>query len=254
MTTLEKLLEIRKTRGAGYLILIDPDKIDQAKLPSFVRDATEAGADGFLVGGSLLLSNEIDKLIQMIKSNTTLPVIIFPGSLFQVSPVADAILFLLLISGRNPEHLIGNQVIAAPIIKRIGLEAISTGYMLIEAGKTTSAEFMSNTRPIPQNKPDIAVAHALAAEFIGFKLLYLDAGSGADFPVPNEMIQRIAKHSSLPMIIGGGIRNPEVAQEKVKAGASFVVTGTINEQNSHHTLVREFAEAVHSAQLINRKP
>jgi len=253
MTTLQKLFEIRKTRGAGYLILIDPDKFDTAKLPSFVRDATEAGADGFLVGGSLLLSNEIDKLIQMIKSNTTLPVIIFPGSLFQVSPVADAILFLLLISGRNPEHLIGNQVIAAPIIKRIGLEAISTGYMLIEAGKTTSAEFMSNTRPIPQNKPDIAVAHALAAEFIGLKLLYLDAGSGADFPVPDEMIQRIAKHSSLPMIIGGGIRNPEVAQQKVKAGASFVVTGTINEQNSHHTLVREFAEAIHSAQLINRK-
>lgn len=253
MTTLQKLFEIRKTRGAGYLILIDPDKFDTTKLPSFVRDATEAGADGFLVGGSLLLSNEIDKLIQMIKSNTTLPVIIFPGSLFQVSPVADAILFLLLISGRNPEHLIGNQVIAAPIIKRIGLEAISTGYMLIEAGKTTSAEFMSNTRPIPQNKPDIAVAHALAAEFIGLKLLYLDAGSGADFPVPDEMIQRIAKHSSLPMIIGGGIRNPEVAQQKVKAGASFVVTGTINEQNSHHTLVREFAEAIHSAQLINRK-
>jgi phosphoglycerol geranylgeranyltransferase len=137
MTTLEKLAEVRKTRGAGYLILIDPDKIDSAKLPSFVRDATEAGADGFLVGGSLLLSNEIEKLIQLIKSNTSLPVIIFPGSLFQVSPVADAILFLLLISGRNPEHLIGNQVTAAPIIKRIGLEAISTGYMLIEAGKTT---------------------------------------------------------------------------------------------------------------------
>jgi putative glycerol-1-phosphate prenyltransferase len=167
--------------------------------------------------------------------------------------VADAILFLLLISGRNPEHLIGNQVTAAPIIKRIGLEAISTGYMLIEAGKTTSAEFMSNTKPIPQNKPDIAVAHALAAEFIGMKLLYLDSGSGADFPVPDEMIQKIAKHSSLPMIIGGGIRNPEVAREKVKAGASFVVTGTINEQNSNHSLVREFAEAVHSAQLVNRK-
>ena len=253
MTTLEKLLAIRKTRGAGYLILIDPDKIDTAKLPSFIRDASEAGADGFLIGGSLLLSNEIDKLIQLIKSNTSLPVIIFPGSLFQISPVADAILFLLLISGRNPEHLIGNQVTAAPIIKKVGLEAISTGYMLIEAGKTTSAEFMSNTRPIPQNKPDIAVAHALAAEYIGLKLLYLDAGSGAELPVPDEMIQKIAKYSSLPMIIGGGIRNPDVAREKVQAGASFIVTGTINEENSHHTLVREFAEAVHSAKLVNRR-
>lgn len=253
MTTFEKLLETRKTRGAGYLVLIDPDKIDHARLPSFVRDATEAGADGFLVGGSLLLSNEIDKLIQLIKSNTSLPVVIFPGSLFQVSPVADAILFLLLISGRNPDHLIGNQVTAAPIIKRMGLEAISTGYMLIEAGKTTSAEFMSNTKPIPHNKPDIAVAHALAAEFIGMKLLYLDAGSGADFPVPDEMIAKIAKYSSLPVIVGGGIRTPDAARDKVKAGASFVVTGTVNEQNSHHSLVREFAEAVHSVQLVNRK-
>ncbi|HEY6952744.1 MAG TPA: geranylgeranylglyceryl/heptaprenylglyceryl phosphate synthase, partial [Bacteroidota bacterium] len=147
MTTFDRLLETRKTRGAGYLILIDPDKTDPAQLPSFVRDATEAGADGFLVGGSLLLSNEIDKLIQLIKSNTTVPVLIFPGSLFQISAVADAILFLLLISGRNPDHLIGNQVIAAPKIKRIGLEAISTGYMLVEAGATTSAEFMSNTKP-----------------------------------------------------------------------------------------------------------
>lgn len=253
MTTFEKLLDVRKNRGAGYLILIDPDKIDPAKLPSFVRDATEAGADGFLVGGSLLLSNEIDKLIQLIKSNTSLPVIIFPGSLFQISHVADAILFLLLISGRNPDHLIGNQVTAAPIIKRIGLEAISTGYMLIEAGKMTSAEFMSNTKPIPQNKPDIAVAHALAAELIGMKLLYLDAGSGADVPVPDAMIQKIAKYSSLPMIVGGGIRNPEVAREKVKAGASFVVTGTVNEQNSDHSLVREFAKAVHSVKLVRGK-
>lgn len=253
MKTFEKLLETRKTKGAGYLILIDPDKINPAKLPSFVRDATEAGADGFLVGGSLLMSNEIDKLLQVIKSSTTLPVIIFPGSLFQVSPVADAILFLLLISGRNPEHLIGNQVAAAPIIKRMELEAISTGYMLIEAGKTTSAEFMSNTRPIPQNKPDIAVAHALAAEFIGMKLLYLDAGSGADEAVPDEMIQKITQYCSLPLIIGGGIRNPGVAAQKVKAGASFIVTGTINEQNSHHSLVREFAEAVHSARVVNLK-
>lgn len=253
MKTFQKLLDIRKNRGAGYLILIDPDKIDHAKLPSFVREATEAGADGFLVGGSLLLSNEVDKLIQLIKSNTSLPVVIFPGSLFQISAAADAILFLLLISGRNPDHLIGNQVVASPIIKRLGLEAISTGYMLIESGKTTSAEFMSNTKPIPHNKPDIAVAHALAAEFIGMKLLYLDAGSGADVPVPDEMISRIAKHCSLPMIVGGGIRTPEAAREKVKAGASFIVTGTVIEQNSHHSLVREFAEAVHSVQLVNPK-
>lgn len=247
MKTFQNLLDVKSKRGAGYLILIDPDKIEPATLPGFVRDATTAGADGFLIGGSLLLSNEVDKVIQLIKSNTTRPVIIFPGSLFQISPYADAILFLLLISGRNPDHLIGNQVIASPIIKRMGLEAISTGYMLIEAGKTTSAEYMSNTKPIPHNKADIAVAHALAAEYIGMKMLYLDAGSGADFPVSNEMIQKITKYCSLPIIIGGGIRTPNVAREKVKAGASFIVTGTINEQNSDHVLIREFAEAVHSA-------
>jgi phosphoglycerol geranylgeranyltransferase len=253
MKTLERLLEIKKKRGAGYLVLIDPDKTDTARLPSFIRESTEAGVDGFLVGGSLLLLNEMDKLLQMIKSNTSVPVIIFPGSLFQLSAVADAILYLLLISGRNPDHLIGNQVIASPIIKRLGLEAISTGYMLIEAGNTTSAEFMSNTKPIPRDKPDIAVAHALAAEHIGQKMLYLDAGSGADNPVPDEMVQKIAKYCTLPMIVGGGIRTPEIATEKVKAGASFIVTGTANEQNFHHSLVREFAKAIHSARTPSRK-
>ncbi len=253
MKTFQRLLDIRNSRGAGYLVLIDPDKSDPSTLPSFVREATEAGADGFLVGGSLLMANEMDKLLQTIKGNTTVPVVIFPGSLFQISPVADAILYLLLISGRNPDHLIGNQVTASPIIRRIGLEAISTGYMLIEGGAMTSAEFMSNTKPIPRNKPDIAVAHALAAEYIGIKMLYLDAGSGADSPVPDDMVRGIKAHCSLPMIVGGGIRTPEVARDKVLAGASFVVTGTINERNSHHSLVREFAEAIHSAHLVNRK-
>lgn len=253
MTTFQRLLKIRQERGAGYLVLIDPDKNDKGKLPSFVREATEAGVDGFLVGGSLMLTNEFEAHLQTIKRNTTLPVLIFPGSLLQVSSIADAILFLILISGRNAEHLIGNQVIAAPIIKKTGLEAISTGYMLIEAGKTTSAEFMSNTKPIPRNKPDIALAHALAAELIGMKMLYLDAGSGADASVPDEMIRAISGSCTLPMIVGGGIRTPEEARKKVEAGASFVVTGTVTEQNNHGSFVRELAEAVHSLSTANRK-
>ncbi|MGB2869650.1 MAG: geranylgeranylglyceryl/heptaprenylglyceryl phosphate synthase [Bacteroidota bacterium] len=253
MHTLERLQKIKEDRGAGYLVLIDPDKNDPTTLPRFVRDATEMGADAFLVGGSLMFSNEFDQVLGVIKQNTSVPVIIFPGSLFQVSSVADAILFLILISGRNPEHLIGNQVAAAPVIRKMGLEAISTGYMLIEAGKTTSAEFMSNTKPIPHNKPDIAVAHALAAEMIGMKLLYLDAGSGADFPVPDAMIQKISKYCGLPMIVGGGIRTPEEAHKKVQAGASFVVTGTVIEENSHMPLIREFAEAVHSAASVGSR-
>lgn len=249
MTTAERLNQIREERGAGYFILIDPDKIDEAKLPLFVRNATEAGVDGFLVGGSLMMTNEFDKPIGLIKRNTTVPVIIFPGSLFQVSPVADAILFLVLISGRNPEHLIGNQVLAAPIVRRMGLEAISTAYMLIGTGKTTSAEFVSGTKPIPDHKPDIALAHALAAETIGMKYLYLDAGSGADIAVPDEMIKTVTSRCALPMIVGGGIRTPDDAARKVAAGASFIVTGTVTEERDDSRTIRRFAEAIHSAKV-----
>jgi phosphoglycerol geranylgeranyltransferase len=251
MTTYDRLLKVRQERGAGYFVLLDPDKNDLESLPSFIREATSAG-DGFLVGGSLMLTNVFDDHLRTIKENTSVPVIIFPGSILQVSPLADAILFLILISGRNPDHLIGNQVIAAPIIKRSGLEALSTGYMLIEAGNTTSAEFMSNTKPIPRDKPDIALAHALAAELIGMKLVYLDAGSGARESVSDDMLRTIAHRCSLPIIVGGGIRTPEDARKKVEAGASFVVTGTITELNTHRSFVREFADAVHTGPAVKR--
>jgi len=245
MTILEHICQVKRDRGAGYLLLIDPDKIDKIKFPAFIKEATAAGVDAFLVGGSLMLSNEFDEALKTIKENTKTPVIIFPGSVSQVSSIADAILFLLLISGRNPDHLIGNQVIAAPIIKRMGLEAISTGYMLIDGGNVTSAEYMSNTKPIPREKVDIAVAHALAAEFIGLKMLYLEAGSGAKQSVPDEMIKKVTQYSSLPVIVGGGICTPEEARNKIKAGASFVVTGTIIEQNSNGKTIKEFAQAIH---------
>ncbi len=245
MKTYDKLLKIKETKGAGYLILLDPDKFDAGTLPLFIDNATKSGVDAFLVGGSLLLSNEFDKLLKMIKENTDIPLIIFPGSLFQISAVADAILYILLISGRNPDHLIGNHVQASPIIKRMGLEAISTGYMLINGGNVTSAEFMSNTKPIPREKNDIAVAHALAAEYIGLKMLYLEAGSGAKESVPNEMIRIISYYCSLPIIVGGGIRTPDEAKAKVNAGASFIVTGTIIEENGDKNLIKEFAQAVH---------
>jgi phosphoglycerol geranylgeranyltransferase len=245
MTTLEHLHQIKRDRGAGYLLLVDPDKIDKTNFPDFIREATTAGVDAFLVGGSLMLSDEFEKTITLIKENTKAPVIIFPGGISQVSPIADAILFLLLISGRNPDHLIGNQVIAAPIIKRMGLEAISTGYMLIDGGNVTSAEFMSNTKPIPREKTDIAVAHALAAELIGLKMLYLEAGSGAKQSVPDDMIKKVTQYCSLPVIVGGGIRTPEEARNKMKAGASFVVTGTVIEQNSNDKIIKNFARAIH---------
>lgn len=252
MTTYDRLMKVRQERGAGYFVLLDPDKNDLESLPSFIREATEAGADAFLIGGSLMLTNVFEDHLRTIKQNTSVPVIIFPGSIMQVSPLADAILFLVLISGRNPDYLIGNQVIAAPIVRRSGLEALSTGYMLIEAGNTTSAEFMSNTKPIPRDKPDIALAHALAAELIGMKLVYLDAGSGARESVSDDMLRTISQRCSLPIIVGGGIRTPEDARKKVEAGASFVVTGTITELNNHRSFIREFAEAVHAGPAVKR--
>ena len=167
MTTWEKLLDIRKRRGAGYFVLIDPDKQSPEQSVKVAIQAEQENVDGIFIGGSLLSSPIFDELINQIKQQVQIPVIIFPGGAQQVSRYADAILFMSLISGRNPDTLIGQQVMAAPIIKKIGLETIATGYMLIESGKVTSAEFMSNTRPLPRDKVDIAVAHALAAESLG---------------------------------------------------------------------------------------
>lgn len=242
----QSLLATSKTKGAAYLVLVDPDKIAPEKLPAFIRQAASAGADAFLVGGSLITDDSFEQCIVSIKQNTNVPVVIFPGGVTQISAKADAILFLSLLSGRNPEHLIGDQVLAAPIVKKIGLEAISTAYMLVESGKSTSAEFMSNTRPLPRHKPDIALAHALAAEILGFKLIYLEAGSGADQSVPEEMIGAVAKYCSVPLIVGGGIRTPEDARKKVIAGANFIVTGTVFEKNGDAALMKDFAAAIHN--------
>jgi putative glycerol-1-phosphate prenyltransferase len=241
------LLSTAKFKGACYFVLIDPDKIAADKLPSFVEQAAEAGADAFLIGGSLIVDDSFERSIKTIKQHTNVPAVIFPGGLMQISKEADALLFLSIISGRNPEHLIGSQVLAAPIVKKIGLEAISTAYMLIESGETTSAEFMSNTRPLPRHKPDIAVAHALAAEILGFKLIYLEAGSGAEQSVPEEMIGAVAKYCSVPLIVGGGLKTPEDARKKVLAGAKFIVTGTVLEKNGSSNLIKEFAAAIHTS-------
>ncbi len=250
MTTLERILKTKENKGAGYFVLIDPDKWQSDELVNLAVQASEAGADAILVGGSLLLSSSFNELIKDIKQQIEIPLIIFPGSQTQVSKYADAIFFLSLISGRNPTYLIGEQVRAAPAIKAHGIEAISVGYMLIESGGTTSAEFMSNTRPIPRDKPDIAKATALAAEFMGMKLVYLEAGSGAQKAVPNELISGVEKYVSVPIIVGGGIRTPEEARQKVEAGAAFVVTGNVLEKKGNNGLIKEFADAVH----LSNKP
>jgi len=242
---MDQLLAIKRKKGAGYFVLIDPDKQDVGTAIELAKTCEASGADALLVGGSLLLANVFDETVKGIKESCSLPIIVFPGSTKQISLYADAILFLSLISGRNPESLIGSQVVAAPIIKSINIEPISTGYMFIESGTVTSALFMSDTRPIPREKPDIAAAHALAAQYVGMQCVYLEAGSGAKKSVPDKVVSAVAHYTSIPIICGGGIRTPDEAREKVHAGASFVVTGTIIEKDSNPALIRAFADAVH---------
>jgi phosphoglycerol geranylgeranyltransferase len=243
MSIYQKLLNIKKEKGAGFLVLLDPDRLNLKEIVELARKSEEGGADGFLVGSSLLLSSRFDESIKQIRSNVNLPVIIFPGNANQVSKYADAILFLSLVSGRNPHLLIGEQVKAAPMIKEFGIEPIPTGYLIIESGKATSVQFMSDTQPIPNDKPDIAKAHALAAEYLGMKFVFLEAGSGAENPVPDLIIKEIRDFISIPIIVGGGIREPESAYKKVESGASFVVIGNALEKDD--SIIKEFAEAIH---------
>ncbi len=245
MSVLEHLNLARQQKGAAYAVLIDPDKRTETETLETVDRCVDAGVDAIFVGSSLLLASRFNTTIQAIKQRCDIPVVIFPGSTIQLSEHADAVLFLTLISGRNPEYLIGAQVLGAPIIRKMALEAIPTGYMLIESGKTTAAEFMSNTKPIPRDKSEIAVAHAMAGEYLGLKLIYLEAGSGALHTVPEPMIEAVTGYIDIPVIVGGGIRTPDEARKKVEAGAALVVTGNVLETSGSRSLITEFAEAVH---------
>ncbi len=244
-TVLNHLLHVRSEKGAGYLALLEPDKLSGAALIDMAVCCEANGVDALLIGSSLMLTVDLDEAVSQVKAHVDIPIILFPGALHHISRHADAILFLSLISGRNPQYLISEQVHAAPIIQAYDLEPIATGYILIGSDSITSAEFMSNTRPIPKDKPAIAVAHALAAEYLGMHMVYLDAGSGARPPVPETMVESVSDNVSIPIIVGGGIRSPKVAQEKVQAGAGFVVTGTILEEQASPSLIREFADAIH---------
>ena len=241
----EYLVNVRKQKGAGYLVLIDPDKQDVEDAAALANRADEAGIDAFLVGSSLLMSDRMEAVIRCIKELSDLPVITSPGASSHLSRYADAVLFLSLISGRNPDFLIGEHVKAAPVVREYGIEAIPIGYMLIDGGTCTSVQFMSATFPIPRDKLDIAVAHAMAAELLGMKAVYLECGSGSRFPVPDDMISAVRAAIHIPLIVGGGITEPAVAAAKVQAGADFIVTGNILEKTGNEALVYQFAEAIH---------
>ncbi|MFO7895997.1 MAG: geranylgeranylglyceryl/heptaprenylglyceryl phosphate synthase [Candidatus Cloacimonadales bacterium] len=245
MKVYKKLLEMSATR-ANYFCLIDPDGQAPEISGKFAKICQDNGADGILVGGSIMLENDFDASLQAIKAAVDIPVLIFPGIFNFVSPHADALLLLSVISSRNPQMLIGEQVRAAPLIKHYNLEAIGTGYMLIDSGKSTSVNYMSNSLPIPRDKDDIALATALAGQYLGMKIIYLDAGSGAEKPVSDSMLKKLSANLDLPIIVGGGIRTPAAAKAKAMAGADFIVTGNILEKNGDPKLIRAFADAIHS--------
>ena len=227
-----------------FAVLIDPDKYSTEQLKKLINISQKAGVDFFFFGGSLLTRDQQDLFIKLIKESCDIPVVLFPGNHFQINIKADGILFLSLISGRNPELLIGKHVVAAPYLKASKLEVIPTGYMLVDGGNRTTVGYMSNTDPIPADKSEIAVCTALAGELLGLRLLYLDAGSGAENPIPLNMITQVKKYTTMPLVTGGGIRTPSQASGASKAGADVVVVGNAIEQDLK--LVPKLAEAIHS--------
>ncbi|MDH7462118.1 geranylgeranylglyceryl/heptaprenylglyceryl phosphate synthase [Chitinophagaceae bacterium 26-R-25] len=243
----QSLVEKKKQGKKSFAVLIDPDKVDIALLDQLIALSLEAKVDYLLVGGSLVVSNHLDECIQHIKENCSIPVILFPGSPSQISRDADALLYLSLISGRNPELLIGQHVISAPFVKQSGLEIMSTGYMVIDGGAPTTVSYISNASPIPADKNEIALCTALAGEMLGMKLIYMDAGSGAKRAITEGMIKKVASNIEVPLIVGGGITTPEKAYLNCKAGADVIVVGNAIEKDI--SLIREMSEAVHRVQM-----
>jgi phosphoglycerol geranylgeranyltransferase len=215
----------------GVLALLDPDRMspeDAGRVTEFVCDN---GVKGILLGSSLLVTPHFDRFAHAVSASARCPVILFPGGSHQVCSSADAIFFLSLLSGRNSEFLIGEQVKAVFVIKECGLEVIPVGYILVESGNCTAVEYISNTKPIPRAKPEIAVAHALAGQYFGMKYIYLEAGSGAQTAVPAEMVRQVKENVTIPLIVGGGLRTHERVRETCDAGADFVVLGSIIERS-----------------------
>lgn len=231
-TIFDSFVEKRSAGKKSIAVLIDPDKVeDGARLQHLINLATENLVDYFFVGGSLVTTVNLSEVIKQIKESVTIPVVLFPGNSIQLSADADALLFLSLISGRNPELLIGQHVIAAPIIRNAKLEVLPTGYVLINSGRTTSVAYMSNTTPIPEDKYSLAACTAMAGEMLGLKLMYLDAGSGAENPISPRMISAVRKAVNTPLLVGGGINTAHKAFAALEAGADTIVIGNALEKD-----------------------
>ncbi|MFN0202612.1 MAG: geranylgeranylglyceryl/heptaprenylglyceryl phosphate synthase [Bacteroidia bacterium] len=243
LNTYSNFTTLKKEGRKGFAVLLDPDKITLDDVPEIVETALSTHVTYFFVGGSLLVNANIHQIIPAIKQLCQIPVILFPGSIQQIVPSADAIFFLSLISGRNPELLIGNHVLAAPFLKQTSLEILPTGYILIESGKMTTVNYISNTLPIPSDKPDIAACTAMAGEMLGLRLIYMDGGSGAQTPIPAPVISAVSKHVDIPIIVGGGIRTLEEANSAWNAGADVIVIGNAIEKADGLELMQVVGQA-----------
>ncbi len=247
----DRLREKRREKGALFLPLVDQDRIDVAECAARAELFEECGADAILVGSSFALKDRLDDVVEQLRSRSSIPVLLFPGSAHQISRHADGVLFLTLLSGRNPQFLAEEQVRAAPRVRECGLEPIPTGYLLVGGGGGRTVHFVSRTEPIPADRTEIVMAHALAAEYMGMKAVYLEAGSGASSPVPPETIRAVRDYVSVPLIVGGGIRDPEQAAAAREAGADWIVVGHTLEQDSGPERVRAFACAVHGGRVVS---
>jgi phosphoglycerol geranylgeranyltransferase len=244
MSVLQTLRDRRESRKKSIAILIDPDKIDDSsRILPLINLANENCVDFFFVGGSLITTTNLSEVVARIKENVTIPVVLFPGNTMQIDPSADALLFLSLISGRNPELLIGQHVVSAPIIRNTRLEVIPTGYILINSGKLTSVAYISNTMPIPEDKYSLAASTAMAGEMLGLQCIYLDAGSGAEREISPKMIAAVRKVTSVPLVVGGGINTPQKAWNALDAGADMIVIGNALEKNPQ--LLTEISEKIY---------
>ena len=241
----ERLEAVREKRGAVAVALLDPDKKNDNDLLKMVQLVNDSDFDVVFVGGSLISDNEFESRIKAISENTDLPVIIFPGSSNQLSKHADGVLFLSLISGRNPQYLIGEHVKSAPVIRNIGIEVIPTAYILLDGGVRSSVEVISNTSPIPMNKKDIILAHALAGEYLGNKVIFLEAGSGAKQHAACDIIRFLFHRLNIQIVVGGGVNTPDAAHKLVLAGAGYIVTSTQIENIPKREPLQAFTNAIH---------
>lgn len=244
----QQFTNLKQSGKHAFAVLVDPDSVTPASIETIAQRCNDAAVDFVFFGGSIMVTAHTDRCIQHFKQASDIPVVLFPGSPSQVSSYADALLYLSLISGRNPDLLIGQHVVSAPAIKASGLEVISTGYMVIDGGVPTTVSYMSHSAPIPANKPDVALCTAWAGELQGKHVIYMDAGSGAEHPISTQMINRVSSNIEIPLILGGGIRSAEKVYENCKAGAQVIVVGNAIEKDP--SLVKEMSAATKEAALI----